>query len=100
MAGAVLRFAFQLKDDISSTYNAAHYTDKKEIFHHTVYKEIPNGAVSKSYMTNGLLIYGEIFARFPHILGSPSSYIYDFATATALNFLIYEENLIFFFISV
>ncbi len=31
------------------------YTDKKEIL---------NGAVAKSYMTNGLLIYREIFAHF------------------------------------
>jgi hypothetical protein len=31
----------------------------------------------QSHMTNGLLIYGEIFAHFlnPHILGSPSSYM-------------------------
>ncbi len=29
-----------------------------------IYKEIQNGAVAKSYMTNGLLIYGEIFAHF------------------------------------
>ncbi len=33
-----------------------------------------NGAVEKSYMTNGLLIWGNICA-FPHILGSPSSYM-------------------------
>jgi hypothetical protein len=46
-----------------------------------MYKEIQNGAVAKSYITNGLLIYGEIFAHF---------LIYDFATAL-LNFLIYEE---------
>ncbi len=41
------------------------YTDKKEnqIFP-TIYKDIQNGAVAKSYMTNGLLIYGEIFALF------------------------------------
>jgi hypothetical protein len=40
------------------------YTDKKgnQIF--LIYKEIQNGAVAKSYMTNGLLIYGEIFAHF------------------------------------
>ena len=53
-------------------------------------------------MTNGLLIYGEIFAHlflFPHILGSPSSYIW-LCNCSTLNFLIYEENLIFFFISV
>jgi len=30
-----------------------------------IYKEIQNGAVAKSYMTNnGLLIYEEIFAHF------------------------------------
>jgi hypothetical protein len=28
-----------------------------------IYKEIQKGAVAKSNMTNGLLIYGEIFAR-------------------------------------
>jgi hypothetical protein len=28
------------------------------------YKEIQNGAVAKSYMTSGLLIYGEMFAHF------------------------------------
>jgi hypothetical protein len=46
---------------------SSRYTDKKE-------REIQNGAVAKSYMTNGLLIYGEIFAHFliykealPHI---------------------------------
>jgi hypothetical protein len=43
------------------------------------YKEIPNGAVVKSYMTNGLLIYGEIFAHFL-IIRKPFL-IYDFATA-------------------
>ncbi len=41
---------------------------KENVF---IYKEIQNGAVAKSYMTNGLLIYGEIFAHF----GSPSSYM-------------------------
>jgi hypothetical protein len=29
-----------------------------------IYKEIQNGAVAKSYMTNSLPIYGEIFAHF------------------------------------
>jgi hypothetical protein len=38
-------------------------TDKKnKIF--LIYKEIQNEVVAKSYMTNGLLIYGEIFAHF------------------------------------
>jgi hypothetical protein len=49
---------------------------KKKIFS-IIYKEIQNRAVAKSYMTNGLLIYGEIFASYfrkPFL-------IYDFATA-------------------
>jgi hypothetical protein len=50
------------------------YTDKKKIKFSLKYKEIQNGALAKSYMTNGLLIYGEIFAHLliylkalPHI---------------------------------
>jgi hypothetical protein len=41
-------------------------TDKKRKsnFLLLIYKEIQNGAVAKSYMTNGLHIYGEIFAHF------------------------------------
>jgi hypothetical protein len=39
-------------------------TDKKEIKIFLIYKEIQNGAVAKSYKTNDLLIYGEIFAHF------------------------------------
>jgi hypothetical protein len=35
------------------------YTDKKENEIFLIYKEI-----AKSYMTNGLLIYGEIFSHF------------------------------------
>jgi hypothetical protein len=46
--------------------------DKKENQIFLIYKEIQNGAVAKSYMTNGLLIHGEIFEHF---------LIYDFATA-------------------
>jgi hypothetical protein len=43
---------------------AGSYTDKKENKIFLIYKEIQNGAAAKSYMTNGLLIYGEIFAHF------------------------------------
>jgi hypothetical protein len=39
-------------------------TDKKENLIFLIYKEIHNGAVAKSYLTNGLLIYGEIVAHF------------------------------------
>jgi hypothetical protein len=39
-------------------------TDKKEKKIFLIYKEIQNGAVAKSYMTNGLIIFGETFAHF------------------------------------
>jgi hypothetical protein len=47
---------------ISETLTA--YTDKKENQIFLIFKEIRNGAIAKSYMTNGLLLYGEIFAHF------------------------------------
>ncbi len=40
------------------------YTDKKENQIFLIYKEIQNEAVTKSYLTGGLLIYGEIFRHF------------------------------------
>jgi hypothetical protein len=40
------------------------YTNKKENKIFLIYREIQSGAVAKSYMTNGLLIYGEIFSHF------------------------------------
>ncbi len=40
------------------------YTDKKRNQIFLIYKEIQNGAVAKSYLTNGLLIIGYIFAHF------------------------------------
>ncbi len=42
--------------------------------------EIQNGAVAKSYMTNGLLIYGEILGHFLIYYRKPFL-MYDFATA-------------------
>jgi hypothetical protein len=50
--------------DRGKVENNSDYTDKKEIQIFLIYKEIQSGAVAKSYMTNGLLIYGEIFAQF------------------------------------
>ena len=44
--------------------NSGFFTDKKDNQIFLIYKEIQNGAVAKSYMTNGLLIYGEKFAHF------------------------------------
>ncbi len=46
------------------TFCDIYYTDKKEYQIFLIYQEIQNGAAAKSYMTNGLLIYGEIFAHF------------------------------------
>ncbi len=43
---------------------ACTYTDKKEKKILLIYKEIESGTVAKSYITNGLLIYEEIFAHF------------------------------------
>jgi len=45
-------------------YFKVYCTDKKENQIFLIYKEIQNGAVAKSYITNSLLIYGEIFAHF------------------------------------
>ncbi len=44
--------------------NPQNYTDKKENQIFLTYGETQSGAVAKSYMTNGLLIYGEIFSHF------------------------------------
>jgi hypothetical protein len=57
------------------------YTDKKENHIFLIYKEIQNGAVAKSYMTNGLLINGEIFVHFLIQYIRKPFLIYDFATA-------------------
>jgi hypothetical protein len=66
LTGKLERFFIYVKN--VGLYN---YTEKKnQIF--LIYKEIQNGSVAKSYMTNGFLIYGEIFARF---------LIHDFAIA-------------------
>jgi hypothetical protein len=54
------------------------YTDKKENQIFLIYKEIQNGAVAKSYITNGLLMGKYLcissYIRKPFL-------IYDFATA-------------------
>ncbi len=49
------------------------------------------GSVSKSYMRMGFLIYEEMRKYL---------IIYEEAVSHILNFLIYEENFVFFFISV
>jgi hypothetical protein len=46
-------------------------TDKKENNIFLTCKEIQGGAVAKSFMTNGLLIFGEIFAHFLNFATAP-----------------------------
>ncbi len=67
------------------------HTDKKENQIFIIYRirKFRNGAVAKSYMTNGPLIYGEIFAHFLIcIIGSISSFK-TLQLLPTLNFLIY-----------
>jgi hypothetical protein len=71
-------------------------TDKKEKKIFLIYKEIQKGAFAKSYMTNGLLIYGEIFAHF--LIYKPFL-INDFATAP-LWISLYMRKIWFSFLSV
>jgi hypothetical protein len=74
------------------------FTDKKENEIFLIYKEIQNGTIANSFMTNGLLILMGNNCAFSHILGSPSS-------CMTLQLLhsefphIYEKKCIFFFIS-
>jgi hypothetical protein len=98
----------QYKDDITRRHYTIsikrlqnrdrNYTDKKENQIFLIYKEILSGAVAKSYMRKGFPIYEEMRKYYPiyeeavrHIL---------LCNCSTLNFLLYEENLIIFFISV
>jgi hypothetical protein len=60
-------------------YKVSLFIDKIENLISLIYKEIQNGAVAKTYMTNGLLIYGE-YLRISSYIRKPFL-IYDFATA-------------------
>ncbi len=73
------------------------HTDKKENQIFLIYKEIQSGAVAKSYVRKGFLIYEEMRKYFP-IYKEAVSHIW-LCNCSILNFLIYEENLIFFFVS-
>jgi hypothetical protein len=64
-----------------SVFTLIEHTDKKENQIFLIYKEIHNGTVAKSYMTNGVLIYGEIFAHFLVYCIRKLFLTYDFATS-------------------
>ncbi len=72
-------------------------TDKKENQIFLTHKKIPKVAVSKSYMRKGFLIY-EKMRKYLTINEEACSHIW-LCNCSILNFLIYEENLKFFFIS-
>ncbi len=74
------------------------YTDKKEKKIFLKYKEIQSGAIEKSYMRKGFLIYDEMH-KYLHIYEEAVSHLW-LCDCSILHFLIYEENLIFCFISV
>ncbi len=74
------------------------YTDKKENTIFLIYKEIQMGAVAKSYMRKGFLIY-EDMRKYLVIYEEAVSHIW-LCNRSLLDFLIYEENFVFFFISV
>ncbi len=73
------------------------YSDKKENKIFLIYKEIQSGAVAKSDMRKGFTTYEEMRKYFPY--EEVVSHIW-FCNWSILNFLIYEANLIFFFIRV
>jgi hypothetical protein len=60
-------------------YLNRNHTDKKENKIFLIYKEIQNGAVAKSYMRKGFLIYEEMRKYFP--IYEKALVIYDFAAA-------------------
>jgi hypothetical protein len=74
------------------------YTVKKEIKFSSYIKKFRNGAVAKSYMREGFLIYEEI-RKYLTIYEEAVSYIWH-CNCSIPSFLIYGENFIFFFISV
>ncbi len=72
-------------------------TDKKENQIFLLYNEIQSGAVAKSYMRKGFLMYEEMRKYFP-IYEEAVSHMWQ-TNCSILNFRTYEENFIFFFIS-
>ncbi len=80
--------------EIQEGVGQGHRTDKKENQIFLIFKEIQSGAVAKSYMRKGFLIYEEMRKYFS-IYEEAVSHIW-LCNCSILNFLIYEENLISF----
>ncbi len=73
------------------------HTDKKEKIIFLIHKEILNGAVAKSFMRKGFLIYEEM-RKYLLIYEEFVSHIW-LCNCSLMNFLLYKENLIFLLIS-
>ncbi len=58
-------FRFNFNFRLQSENEGAPYTDKKENQTFLIYREIQSGAVAKSYMGKGFLIYEEMRKYFP-----------------------------------
>ncbi len=82
-------------DQLHGTWLGRMNTDKKRKW---TFQEIQMGAVAKSYMRKGFLIYEEIRKHWT-IYEEAVSHIW-LCNRSLLNFLIYEEHFISFFISV
>ncbi len=73
MAGRGLISMLKLKSSLvvllqgQSNSSRVLYTDKKENHIFLINKEIQSGAVAKSYMRKGFLIYEEILKYFPYM---------------------------------
>ncbi len=83
---------------LNISYLDSWYTDKKENHIFLIYRKILSGAVAKSYMINGLLIYGEKYFRISSYIRKPFL-IFDFATAP-LWISLYKRKILFSFLSV
>ncbi len=93
-----LAFTFHWAVLVLPMPNILLYTDKKENQIFLIYKEIQSEAVAKSYMRKGFLIYEKMHKYFL-IYEEAVSHVW-LCNCSTLHFLIYEENFIFFFISV
>ncbi len=69
--------------------NWVEHTDKKENQIFLIYKEIQSGAVAKSYIRKGFLVYEEMGKYFP-MYEEAVSHIW-ICNCSILNFLIYED---------
>jgi hypothetical protein len=72
---------------------------KKKIKFSSYIRNSEDRVQSHIRMTNDLLIYGENICAFPHILGSPSSYMTLHPIPSEYS-LKYDQNFVYFFISV